>query len=209
MLPRPADLPEIPSGPPILLVLSGQSGAGKDSVRDLLIAWGVPVHFVVTATTRKPRPGEVEGIDYHFISESEFERLEREDGLIEHAVVYGQRKGIPRSEVLGALASGRDVLARVDVQGAATLKSLVPDALTVFLVTPSREEMRRRLDLRQTENETDLDARLRAAATELDEARHFDYVVVNETGRLAETARRVVEIISSEKAKRARAATNP
>lgn len=199
---RPADLPEIPPGPPLLFVISGPSGAGKDAVRDLLMSWGVPAHFVVTATNRPPRPDEVEGRDYHFLDDSEFDRLLAEDGFIEHAIVYGQKKGVPRAQVLEPLAAGRDVIARVDIQGAATLKALVPDCILIFLAPPSFEEGRKRLQGRDTESETELELRLQTAAEEMEAAGHFDYVIVNENGRLAETARRVVEIMAAEKAKR-------
>jgi guanylate kinase len=195
-------LPEIPDGPPLLIVLSAPAGAGKDAVRDLLIDWQLPVHFAVTMTTRPPRPGEVDGHDYHFISEDEFHRLLATDGLIEHAVVYGQYKGVPRSEIEEPLAQGRDVLARVDVQGAATLKRLIPDALRIFIAPPSLDEAARRLSERGTETEEDLRLRLEAAASEMEEARDFDYVVVNETGMLEQTARRIVDIIATEKARR-------
>jgi guanylate kinase len=200
----PNDLPAFPSAKPILVVLSGPSAAGKDAVRGLLKDWGLPLHFVVTATNRPPRPDEQHGIDYHFLSDAEFERLDAEGGFIEQAIVYGQRKGVPRSEVVDALAAGRDVLARVDVQGAATLKQLYPDALLIFIAPPSTEEGERRLVERATESDEERALRLDTAAAEMATASGFDYVIPNETDRLADTARRVVEIIAAEKAKRAR-----
>ena len=203
---RPADLPAIPAGPPLLVVLSAPSGAGKDAVRDLLIAWDLPVQFVVTATTRPPRPGEQDGRDYHFLTDAEFDRLESEGGLIEKAVVYGQRKGVPTSEIVEPLAAGQDVIARVDIQGAATLRALVPDALLIFIAPPSLAEARRRLRQRHTETAAELQARAAAAPAEMEEASRFDYVVVNETGKAEQTARRIVEIIVQEKRKRALAA---
>lgn len=189
-------------GKPLLIVLSGPSGAGKDAVRDLLMQWQLPFHFVVTATNRPPRPGEKDGVDYHFLSDAEFDRIEAEDGFIEQAIVYGQRKGVPRSEIVDALAAGKDVLARVDVQGAATLKRLISDALLIFIAPPSTEEEERRLTERATETEEQLGLRLATAKSEMAEAAKFDYVIPNETGKLAETARKVVEIIAAEKAKR-------
>jgi guanylate kinase len=204
---RPADLPVIPrGGPPLLVVLSGFSGAGKDSVRDLLMAWRLPLHFVVTATTRAPRNGEVEGRDYRFVSDEAFDRLEEDDGLIEKAVVYGQRKGVPRSELEEPLAAGEDVLARVDVQGAATLRRLYPEALLIFIAPPSMEEMRRRLEERGSEPEEERRARIAAAAEEIEASKSFDHIVVNETGALETTARRVIEIIAAEKQRRLSAA---
>jgi guanylate kinase len=200
---RPPGLPAIPAGPPLLIVLSGPSGAGKDAVRDLLMAWQLPVHFAVTAATRERRPDEQDGIDYHFISDEAFDRLVAEDGLIEHAIVYGQKKGIPRTEVLGPLASGQDVLVRVDVQGAATLRTLVPDALLIFIAPPSEEEEQRRLVGRATESPEQLQTRLETSAQEMAAAGQFDHVIVNATGALQDTARRVVELIVAEKGKRA------
>ena len=199
----PADLPDIPAGPSLLIVLSSPSGTGKDAVRDLLTAWGLPFHFAVTATTRPRRPREVEGRDYRFLSEAEFDRLEAEGGLIEHALVYGRRYGVPRAEIVEPLAAGRDVLARVDIQGAATLRRLIPDALLIFIAPPSLDEAQRRLQERATEGETDQRLRLDTAAKEMAAAKDFDHVVVNETGRLEETARRVLAIIAAEKRRRA------
>jgi guanylate kinase len=183
---------------PKLFILSGPSGVGKDSVRDLLMSWGAPLHFVVTATDRHPREGEVDGVHYHFLSREEFDRLERDDGFIERAVVYGQRKGIPRSEIEKPMAVGRDVFARVDVQGVATLKRLFPEAVVIFLAPPSLEEAQRRLDERDTETEEEQRTRALAAEAEMDAARDADYIVVNRTGQLEATARRVREIIESE-----------
>ncbi len=183
-----------------LFVLSGHSGAGKDSVRDLLREWRLPVHFVVTATTRPPRPDEVAGVHYHFVSDADFDRLERDGEFIEKAIVYGQRKGVPRSEIEGPLAEGRDVLARVDVQGAKTLKRLHPDAVLIFISAQSEDEALRRLDARETETDEQLRIRRDTAATETKAAREFDYVVVNRTGELEETARKVRQIIEGGRA---------
>jgi guanylate kinase len=169
------------------------------------MAWGAPLHFVVTATDRPPREGEVAGVHYLFLSPEEFDRLELEDGFIEHAVVYGQRKGVPRSEVEKPLAEGRDVFARVDVQGVATLKRLFPDAIVIFLAPPSLEEAHRRLDARDTETEEEQRVRARAAEAEMTAAGQADYIVVNRTGQLEATARRVREIIENETAGRATA----
>ena len=119
---RPDDLPELPAEPALLVVLSGPSGAGKDSVRELLLGWESRMHRVVTATTRKPRAGEVEGRDYHFISEETFDQLLSTDGFIEHAFVYDHRNGVPRIEVEDPMGFGHDAIARIDVQGAETLR---------------------------------------------------------------------------------------
>src|ERR1700730_8274856 len=111
----------------MLILLSSVSGGGKDAIRDLLMQWGLPFHFAVTATTRPPRPGEVDGVHYHFLSQEEFDRLLAAGGVIEHAPASGASYGVPHAEVEAPLAEGKDVLARVDVQGAATLKRLFGD----------------------------------------------------------------------------------
>jgi guanylate kinase len=183
-------------------VLSAPSAAGKDSVRELLMDWGIPAHFTVNVTTRPKRPGEVDGVDYHFLSDAEFDRLEAEGGLIEHAIVYGQRKGVPRDELLDPLMAGMDVIARVDVQGAATLRTMFPNALLIFIAPPSLEEAQRRMQSRDTESEAEQRLRLEAAAAEMEAARAFDHVVVNETGKVEATARRIVELIGQEKLRR-------
>lgn len=197
------DAIRLPEGPPLLTVLSGFSGSGKDAVRDLLMAWGLPVHFVVTATNRPMRPGEVHGIDYLFVSDEEFDRMERDGELIEHALVYGQKKGVPKQQILEPLAAGKDVLARVDVQGAATLKALIPDALLIFLAPPSLEEASRRLTDRDTDSEEQRRIREAEARIEQEAAAWFDHVVINETGELEETARQVIALIAAEKQRRA------
>ena len=169
------------------------------------MAWDLPVHFVVTANTRPERPEEVAGVDYLFVSEAEFDRMERDGELLEHAMVYGQRRGIPRSQVVEPLAAGRDVIARVDVQGAGTLKELIPDAVLVFIAPPSLEEERRRLVSRGTEDEEQLRLRGDAASQEMQAAADFDHVLVNETGALEDTARQLVEIIVQQKGREQRA----
>jgi guanylate kinase len=200
---RPADLPELPAEPPLLVVLSGPSGAGKDSVRDLLLEWQPAMHRVVTATTRKPRPGEVEGRDYHFVSEETFDQILKTDGFLEHAFVYDHRNGVPRIEIEDPLAFGRDAIARVDVQGAETLRRLVSQALLIFIAPPTVEETARRMQDRGSDTPEEQARRRETAKREMEAAPGFDHVVVNETGRLEETARRVWEIIAAEKRRRA------
>ena len=143
---------------PVLVVLSGPSGVGKDATLDLLRASGHPFHFVVTATTRPIRPGEVDGVDYHFVSVGEFAEMIEKGELLEYAVVYGDYKGIPKEHVREALASGKDVIMRIDVQGAATIRKLVPNAVTIFLTAESEAELVRRLQERKTERRQAEDA---------------------------------------------------
>jgi guanylate kinase len=200
---RPAGLPEIPPEPPLLIVLSGPSGAGKDSVRDLILQWEPGMHRVVTVTTRKPRPGEVEGHDYHFIDEETFEQIRKTGGFLEHAAVIDHHSGVPRIEIEDPLAFGRDAVARIDVQGAETLRKLVPQALLIFIAPPSVEETVRRVRERGQDTPEQQKRRAEIARREMEQAEKFDYVVVNETGKLEETARRVMEIIAAEKRRRA------
>ncbi len=197
------DLPQIPAGPPIVIVLSSVSGAGKDAVRDRLMAWDLPFAFAVTATTRAPRPGEVDGVQYHFLSREAFAGLLAADGFVEHATVYGNEYGVPRDEIERPLQEGRDVVARVDVQGAATLRRLYGDrCVLIFVAPPSLEEAERRLESRGDSDAEDAAVRLAMAPAEMEAAKDFDHVVINETGRLEETAREVLEIIVEEKRRR-------
>jgi guanylate kinase len=202
---RPDDLPELPAEPPLLVILSGPSGAGKDSIRDLLLAWEPQMHRVVTATTRGPRAGEVEGHDYHFISEETFDEILSTGGFIEHAFVYDHRNGVPRIEVEDPLAFGRDAIARVDVQGAATLKRLLPHALLIFISPGSVEETARRMKVRGEDTAEEQARRLEIAKTEMAAASQFDQVVENRTGELEAAARRVHEIMAEEKQRRSNA----
>ncbi|GAB4522213.1 MAG: guanylate kinase [Anaerolineae bacterium] len=184
---------------PVLVVISGPSGVGKDSVVKRMQELGYPFHFVVTATSRPPRPNEVDGVDYHFVSEAEFERMIDAGELIEHALVYGQYKGIPKKHIREALASGQDVIMRIDVQGAATVRRIIPQAVTIFLTAESEEDLIRRLRERRTESEEALELRIATARQELRRVGEFDYVVVNRYGHLDETVEQVAAIVRAEK----------
>lgn len=184
---------------PLLVVISGPSGVGKDAVRKRMQERGCPFHFVVTATDRPQRPGEVHGKDYYFVSTAEFERMLANDELLEHAMVYGQHKGVPKAHVRQALVSGQDVLMRVDVQGAATIRRLVPDAVLIFLMPSSEEELIRRLQERRTEDPQALQMRIARAREELKCLPDFDYVVINRDNKLDETVDQIMAIITAEK----------
>ncbi|MCC7353949.1 MAG: guanylate kinase [Anaerolineae bacterium] len=184
---------------PVMVVLSGPSGVGKDAVLNRMKEMGYPFHFVVTATTRPPRPGEVNGVDYHFVSASTFAEMMDKGELLEHAVVYGEYKGIPKSQVREALASGKDVIMRIDVQGAATIRRLVKGATLIFLNTASEEELVERLLLRRTESPDKLKLRIATARQELKRIAEFDYCVVNHHSKLDETARQLAAIITAER----------
>jgi len=181
------------------VVISGPSGVGKDAVVKRMQESGYPFHFVVTVTTRPKRPEEVNGKDYFFISEEEFNKLLEEGGLLEHAVVYGYHYGVPKEQIRRALESGKDVIMRVDVQGAATIRRLIPEAVFIFLVPSSEEELVRRLKARHTESEEALKIRLSTARKEMARLPEFDYVVVNPDGKLDETVETIMAIIKAEK----------
>lgn len=184
---------------PLLVVLSGPSGAGKDAILTRMRELGRPYHFVITATTRPKRPQERDGIDYFFLSPEEFERIRASEGFLEWAQVYGYYYGVPREQVRQALAEGRDVLMRVDVQGAATLRKLVPQAVFIFITPPTLEELERRLRQRGADSPEALERRLQTARQEMQCLPNFDYLVINENGRLDEAVATVEAIIAAEK----------
>ncbi|MFO7917293.1 MAG: guanylate kinase [Anaerolineae bacterium] len=185
--------------PPLLVVISGPSGVGKDSVVERMQEIGYPFHFVVTATDRAPRPDEEDGRDYHFVSTEEFEGMIEDDELLEYAQVYGQYKGVPKAEVQDALASGQDVVMRVDIQGAATVSEIVPQALTIFLAPPSLDILARRLRGRGGDSPAQLRERLETAVTEMRRMERFRYAVVNRQGRLDDTVRQTIAIMEAER----------
>jgi len=184
---------------PLLVVLTGPSGAGKDTLLAHLKSLGRPYHISVNATTREPRRGEVDGVDYQFVSKQEFQRMLDEDELLEHALVYGQDKGVQKAPIREALASGRDVLLRTDVQGARTIKRLVPGAITIFVAPPSDDELRNRVRKRGADSDDQVKLRQETAAREMAVAAEFDYTVVNDD--LARAADEIDEIMSRERAR--------
>jgi guanylate kinase len=186
---------------PLLVVVSGPSGVGKDATLQMLKQMNYPFYFVVTATTRPQRPSEVDGVDYHFVSVGEFAEMIEKGELLEYAVVYGDYKGIPKKHVRKALASGHDVIMRIDVQGAATIRRLVPNAVTIFLTAENEEELVRRLQERKTEDPGKFKMRIATARQELKRIVEFDYVVVNRVHELEETVNQVLSIIAAEKSR--------
>ena len=183
---------------PLLIVISGPSGVGKDSVLHGLKERKLPMHFVVTATTRPRRENETQGVDYFFFSKDEFAQMIEQEELIEYAIVYDDYKGIPKQQVQEALASGQDVIMRVDVQGAASVRKLADEAVLIFLTTESEEALVKRLKARQTETAENLNLRIATARQELKRATEFDYLVVNVDGHLEETVDTVVAILQAE-----------
>jgi guanylate kinase len=183
---------------PLLIVISGPSGVGKDTVVQRMKERGFPFHFVVTATTRERRENEVHGRDYLFVSKEEFARMIEQNELIEYAIVYGDYKGIPKAQVRDAFASGKDVVMRIDVQGAETVRKLAPQALLIFLTCESEEELERRLRERKTESADALALRIATARKEFQRVEAFDYIIVNSDFQLDGTVEKVRAIIEAE-----------
>jgi len=184
---------------PLLVVLSGPSGVGKDTVLQRMQERRLAFHFVVTATTRPPRAGEVHGRDYFFVSSDEFAAMIENDELLEYAIVYNDYKGIPKQQVRDALASGQDVILRIDVQGAARIRALTGDGATlIFLSTASEAEMVDRLRARKTETPEGLNLRIATARKELERMNEFDYCVINRDLALDETVDQIAAIITAE-----------
>jgi guanylate kinase len=189
----------------MLLIISGPSGVGKDTIITALRERHPrpTYHFVVTCTTRPPRDDEIDGSSYHFISRKEFVQLRDGGELLEWAQVHGNWYGTPRGEVRDMLVRGRDVVLKIDVQGAQVVKESVPDALLIFVVPPTLEALFQRLRSRATESAEELEVRQRNAAIELARQGDYDYVVTNETDQVDRTAQRIDEILAVEHALRA------
>jgi guanylate kinase len=188
-----------PDHQPLLIVISGPSGVGKDSVLQRMKERQLPFHFVVTATTRAPRAGEEHGRDYFFVSSDEFAEMIEKDELLEYAHVYNDYKGIPKQQVREALATGQDVIMRLDVQGAAKISKLTGGgAATIFLTTASEAELEARLRARKTETPEGLNLRIATARKELERMAEFDYCVINHDMTLDDTVDKIIAIIEAE-----------
>jgi guanylate kinase len=184
---------------PIVVVISGPSGVGKDVMIDRMIESDrIGFHFTVTATTRDPRPGEKDGINHHFVTVDDFVNLIANDDLLEWAQVYGNYYGVPKKQVRDALTAGNHVIMRVDVQGAKRLSEIIPEALLIFIIPPSLDVLKSHLEKRGVDLEVEMTKRLAAANEEISQANLFDFTVTNEEGRLDDTVNEVVEIIESE-----------
>jgi len=183
---------------PLLIVISGPSGIGKDAVVGLLRKTNPDTHFVVTMNSRLPRPDEVEGRDYFFVSRETFEAMIEADELLEHARVYSDYKGIPKAQVREAFASGKDVIMRLDVQGAMTIRKNFPEAVLIFLTASSREEWVSRLLERRSETPEELEIRCKTADQEYAMIDQFDYLVVNSDKHLDQTIEDIQAIIRAE-----------
>lgn len=182
----------------LLVVISGHSAAGKDTVIQRMKERDLQIHFVITATTRPVRDDEQHGVDYFFVSHDEFARMIENDELIEYAIVYKDYKGVPREQVDSALASGKDVIMRVDVQGAASIRELYPEAILIFVTAQNEEELIRRLVDRKSESPEGLKLRIAMARKELKRIDDFDYLVINQDSHLDETVDNIISIIDAE-----------
>lgn len=188
------------AGPsPLLIVLSGPSGVGKDAVMLGLRALGRPWHFAITMTTRPMREGEQDGLEYYFVALDRFLQLKDAGELLESAEVYGNWYGVPKQQVRDAVGQGRDVLVKVDVQGAATIRKLAPEAVSIFLAPADVDELRNRLEHRASETGAVLEKRLQAAWEEMEHLPKFDYQVINKDGCLDEAVRNIDAIVRAEK----------
>ena len=188
----------------MLVIISGPSGVGKDTIIDALRReereQGTEDrrHYVVTVTTRSPRAGEVDGVDYHFVSRETFLRIRADRGFLEANEVHGNWYGSPRDQVRAALANGKDVILKIDVQGAQVVKEQVSQALLIFVIPPTMEALFQRLRARATETADELELRQRNAALEIARQGDYDEVVTNETGQVEQTAAEINRIIAAE-----------
>ena len=181
------------------MILTGPSGVGKDAALNELKKMDRPWHYVVTATTRPIRHNEIDGVDYIFMGESEFKLSLDQNEFLESANVYERWYGVPKSQVSEPLKNGLDVILKVDIQGAATIKSLIPQAISIFMIPGTLNDLEKRLRTRMTESEEQLKLRLEVAKTELTKLNNFEYYIINEEDNLESTVRQIDTIITAEK----------
>lgn len=192
-------IPEANPAPPLLVVLSGPSGVGKDAALTELKKLDRPWHFALTATTRPPRSGEQDGVHYIFLETETFLKMKERDEFLECAEVYGSWYGVPRAQVRQALREGKDVILKVDVQGAATVRRLAPESISIFMMPDSYDELTSRLTGRMSENSPEIELRLNAAREEMAQIQQFDYRVVNRDNKLDQAIAEIDAIIAAEK----------
>jgi guanylate kinase len=187
------------AAPPLVIVISGPSGVGKDAILNSMKERQYPFFFITTMTTRSRRNNEKHQVDYHFITKPEFQELINNNGLLEYANVYGNWYGVPKSPVKEALAKGLDTIIKVDVQGAANIKKVLPEAVFIFIMPPSVIELSNRLIQRCTESTSDLSLRLKTAEAELNQICQFDYVVMNPCNDIERAIKNIMSIVAAEK----------
>lgn len=186
---------------PLLIVLTGPSGAGKDVILTRMKELDYPLQYITTVTTRPRRAKERDNVDYHFISMERFQEMIAGNELLEWANVYGNWYGVPKKPVKQALDKGQDIIVRVDVQGAASIKKILPQAVFIFLMPSSMEELALRLKQRHTESPFDLALRLKTAEEEIKQLPLFDYMVVNKRDKIALAVSEIKAIITAEKSR--------
>jgi guanylate kinase len=186
----------------LLIVLSGPSGVGKGTVNKRVRELFPNLKKSVSVTTRPQRPNEIDGVHYHFITKEKFDELVKNDGLLEYAQVYQNFYGTPKKPVLEALEKGEDMIFELDIQGARLIKQAYNDCVRIFISPPSIDELNNRLNIRGTETEEIKALRLSETKKELEEARFYDYLVIN--NNIEEAAQKIADIISAEKAKTSR-----
>ena len=184
---------------PLVIVISGPSGVGKDAILTRIKEKGYPFAFITTVTTRPRRSSEKHQVDYNFISVDEFQKLLRSGGLLEWAKVYGNWYGVPKGPLKEALARDQDTIIKVDVQGAANLKKILPGAVFIFILPPSMSELSNRLMQRCTETEGDLTLRLKTAEVEMQQLSNFDYIVLNPCNDIDSAIENILAIVKAEK----------
>jgi len=187
------------SSGPLLVVISGPSGVGKDAVLARMKELGRSFYYVVTATTRPKRSREKNGVHYHFLSRKEFQQMLRKNQFLEWANVYGNYYGVPKDEISLALSKGVDAIVKVDIQGAATIKKILPQAVFIFLRPPSLKELENRLRRRRSESSEDLTLRLEKATEEIKSLPLFDYVITSHQNKLDEVISQIDAIVTTEK----------
>ena len=193
--------PHNPSSSPLLVVLSGPSGVGKDAVLTRMKASGYPLEYITTVTTRRQRAKERDNVDYHFVSTEQFQEMIAHNELLEWANVYGNWYGVPKQPVKQALEKKQDTIVKLDIQGAATIKKILPQAVFIFLMPPSMEELITRLKQRHTEPYFDLTLRIKTAEEEIKQLPLFNYMVINRQGDIDLTVSDIEAIITAEKSR--------
>jgi len=184
---------------PLLIVLSGPSGAGKDALLIRMKESGYPLEYITTVTTRTQRAGEKDKVDYHFVSPERFQKMVENGGLLEWANVYGNWYGVPKQPVKQALEQGQDTIVKVDIQGVATIKKILPEAISILVVPPSKEELVTRLKERRTESPPDLSLRIKAVEEEIKQLPLFDYIIMNRQDKIEMAISDIKAIIAAEK----------
>ncbi|MCK5319622.1 MAG: guanylate kinase [Anaerolineales bacterium] len=195
---RPSSPLSLPKKP-LLIILSGPSGVGKDALLNRMKEFKYPLEYITTVTTRLRRAGERNHIDYHFIAPEKFQDMIKQGELLEYANVYGNWYGVPKQPIRQALNGDQDTIVKVDIQGAAAIKKIVPQAVFIFLMPPSMEELGNRLKKRHTESSFDLDLRLQTATEEIKQLSLFDYVVYSQRDDIYSAVMDIVAIITAEK----------